>query len=120
MVGYSFDANIIPFIVNRLPEYLKNRLAGVDLLSPEEYGDFEIHVLDMLDLRQNKEGYNVVEETKKALALKPVCFFKSERPNTTMKHFMKEGIETVVLPGNHHFNDNHRLIVASILKTGMR
>jgi type IV secretory pathway VirJ component len=44
LVGYSFGADVMPFIVNRLPADLRARIASVNLLALGERADFEVHV----------------------------------------------------------------------------
>ena len=44
LCGYSFGADVMPFIYNRLPGVLKEKVTRIQLLSPSAYTDFEIHV----------------------------------------------------------------------------
>ena len=44
LVGYSFGANVLPFIVNRLPEDLRSQVAGLGLIGLETNTSFEIRV----------------------------------------------------------------------------
>ncbi|MGL5564309.1 MAG: AcvB/VirJ family lysyl-phosphatidylglycerol hydrolase, partial [Plesiomonas sp.] len=48
LVGFSFGAEIVPFVINRLPEHYRQGLVGAVMLSPSTSSDFEIHVSDML------------------------------------------------------------------------
>jgi type IV secretory pathway VirJ component len=48
LIGYSFGANVAPFIVNRLPAQLRQRLLAVSLLSIESAADFEVNVADWI------------------------------------------------------------------------
>ncbi len=48
LVGYSFGADVLPFIVNRLPATLAAQVAGVTLIGPSQSATFEIHVSDWL------------------------------------------------------------------------
>src|SRR5689334_5384954 len=48
LIGYSFGADVVPFVVNRLPESVKRKITSVILLSPSGTTDFEIHWSDIL------------------------------------------------------------------------
>jgi type IV secretory pathway VirJ component len=48
LVGYSFGADVLPFVVNRLPATLAPQVAGVTLIGPSQSATFEIHVSDWL------------------------------------------------------------------------
>jgi type IV secretory pathway VirJ component len=48
LIGYSFGADVLPFVVNRLPADAVARLAGITLIEPSTSATFEIHVSDWL------------------------------------------------------------------------
>ena len=48
LVGYSFGADVLPFIANRLPLDLRSRLTTITLLGPEPGTSFEVHLMDWL------------------------------------------------------------------------
>ncbi len=46
LVGYSFGADVLPFVVNRLPADLRARVASVSLLGIDSNASFEVSVAD--------------------------------------------------------------------------
>jgi type IV secretory pathway VirJ component len=48
LVGYSFGADVLPFLVQRLPADLRQRIAEVALLSPSTTAQFEFHVVEWI------------------------------------------------------------------------
>jgi type IV secretory pathway VirJ component len=46
LVGYSFGADVLPFVVNRLPPELRARVATVTLLGVDSNASFEIRIAD--------------------------------------------------------------------------
>jgi type IV secretory pathway VirJ component len=48
LIGYSFGADIAPFVVNRLPPGLRKRLITVSLLGIESDADFVVRVADWI------------------------------------------------------------------------
>jgi type IV secretory pathway VirJ component len=48
LIGYSFGADVLPFVVNRLPPDSAARVAAVALLEPSTSATFEIHVSNWL------------------------------------------------------------------------
>ena len=116
LTGYSFGADVIPFIANRLPADLKKRLVMTAMLSPDDKTDFEVTISSMLDLGSD-DTYDVLKEIKKVDYTKKLCIFGSEEDDGDMqKSFKNNGAEVTVLMGGHHYNDNYPLIVSSILK----
>ncbi len=114
LIGYSFGASAVPFIADNIPLQEKTNLKGVFCLSPDETGDFEIHISDMLNFG-SKEKYDVIGELKKIAAFKPVCIFGEEEDAETTNHFKSNGIKVELLPGSHHYNENYEAVVDIVL-----
>ncbi|SDM08664.1 AcvB/VirJ family lysyl-phosphatidylglycerol hydrolase [Siphonobacter aquaeclarae] len=115
LAGYSFGACVAPFVANRLPADLKANLRQVVLLSPSEKGDFEIHISDMLSIGSPSDQYDVLAETTKIKALRPVCLFGSEEDIPTRDRFAAAGVPVRTLPGSHHFDDAYAAIANVIV-----
>lgn len=48
LVGYSFGADVLPFVVNRLDPAIRDRIRSVTLVAPSQSATFEIHVSNWL------------------------------------------------------------------------
>jgi len=117
LMGYSFGACIVPFVANRIPFPLKEKMKELFLISPDEEGDFEIHISDMLGLGINKEKYDVVSELKKIESIKPVCLFETEADRDVIQRFEMSSHSTILkLAGGHHFSNNYKAIVDRMLE----
>lgn len=107
LAGYSFGANIIPFIANRLPQNVRNNLRSLILISPDETGDFEIHLSDMLNLGLSKGKYDVLKEIRTGDIGKYLVIFGSDENQDTHQAFNKMGVKMEILQGNHHFDSGY-------------
>ena len=56
LVGYSFGADVLPFIVNRLPPDLRARVASVSLLGIDSNAAFEVRVTDWVGARRRRRA----------------------------------------------------------------
>jgi type IV secretory pathway VirJ component len=115
LAGYSFGACIVPYIAARLPVSLKETLKGVFSLSPEVTADFEIHISDMLSLGNTDDTFNVISEIKKIKSLNPVCIFGEEESEDLRSTFSDSGVKVLIIPGDHHYNNNPASVVEKIL-----
>jgi type IV secretory pathway VirJ component len=115
LCGYSFGADLIPFVVNRLPGDLKYRLKSAVMMSPDPKADFEIHVSDMLSFGSSSDKYNVLPELKKCSAGHKICIFGKEEDSETPKQFGNAGANVRLLPGGHHFNNDYNAIASEII-----
>jgi type IV secretory pathway VirJ component len=115
LVGYSFGACVMPFIAYRLPVPLKQQLAGVFSLSPDETADFEIHIADMLSIGTT-EQYKVLDETKKIQYMHPVFIFGQQEDEQERLKFANTGSKVLTLPGTHHYNNNTSALASLIFQ----
>lgn len=106
LVGYSFGANVVPFIADKFSVELKDLLSGIYCLSPNVKADFEIHLMDMLGWGGKKESYNVTEQIKKNEQFKTYCIFGDEEEESLRTRFQEAGAQIIIVPGNHHYNNN--------------
>ena len=116
LVGYSFGANVVPFIADKFSPELKESLSGIFSLSPTEKADFEIHLSDMLGIGGKNEDFNVPEEIKKIKRFRTVCIFGADEEEATRIQFGQAGATIITLPGNHHYNNHPSAAAEAIFK----
>jgi type IV secretory pathway VirJ component len=117
LCGYSFGADIVPFMVTRLPGDLKYMMKGAVMMSPDPKGDFEIHVADMLSFGSSNDKYNVLAEVKKSSSGHVTCIFGKEEESETPKLFKASGAEIKLLPGSHHYNNDSGAVAEEIINS---
>ncbi len=61
LIGYSFGADVLPFVVTRLPTELSASINNIVLMSPAKINDFEVHLSGLLGVTP-KNGFGVVDE----------------------------------------------------------
>ena len=106
MVGYSFGADVMPFIINKLPGIIKNKMAGVLLISPSAFTDFEIHWLDILGANK-KRSMDVVDGINRMRVSRTVLFFGEDESGFPLNKVVK--VDTLIkIPGGHHFDHDPR------------
>jgi type IV secretory pathway VirJ component len=103
LLGYSFGADVSPFLVTRLPSSLRSKCKEVMLLSPSTNTNFEIKVLDMLGWGSSK-GKNVVNELNKVNA-PVVLFFGSDEKDFPLNEITIKK-QVVIMEGGHHYDNN--------------
>jgi type IV secretory pathway VirJ component len=116
LLGYSFGADVVPFIASRLDSPYSGQITRVVMLSPDPKADFEIHLTDMLNLGIAGDDYDVVKEVRKLQDKNVLCIFGESEDNSDKQPFGIPHVKVVNLPGSHHFKDNFPLIVETVLK----
>ncbi|MBA4166034.1 MAG: virulence factor family protein [Chitinophagaceae bacterium] len=115
LVGYSFGADVMPFIVNRLDTLLKPKLVSVVLISPSTSTDFEIHWSDMFG-GNAKRSMDVLAEINKMDAPKVATFFGAEEGNFPVKDIQLKNYDNQTLPGGHRFDGHTDELAIALMK----
>ncbi|NCD72000.1 virulence factor family protein [Mucilaginibacter agri] len=115
LVGYSFGADVMPFIYNRLPENIKNRIQYVGLLSPSKDTDFEVHVSDLLNFGSSDRELKVPAEIEKMNAPHITCFFGKDEEDVPVNELPKQSCRVIILEGGHHYENSFNIVYKSIL-----
>lgn len=112
-MGYSFGADVAPFIYNRLSKDIQERTKDIVLLSPSTTTDFEIHVTDMLGLGKNK-GVSVTAEINKIN--KPVLFvYGRDEKDIPAQQVTIRNKQLLILNGGHHFEGDTKELSRQIV-----
>ncbi len=113
--GYSFGADVMPFIVNKLPDAIRKKIVSVLLLSPSGSTDFEIHWSDMFGGNKQR-SMDVVPEINKITSQKTITFFGSDETDFPVKNIKLKNYTNEILPGGHHFDGNTDEVAKTIMK----
>lgn len=103
VLGYSFGADVAPFLATRLPSSLASKCKGVLMLSPSGHTDFEIKIMDMLGWGSKKEN-NVITELNK-VALPATLFFGQDEKDFPVNDVTIRK-QVVVMNGGHHYDND--------------
>jgi type IV secretory pathway VirJ component len=114
LVGYSLGAEIVPFILNRLPDDLKSKIQSAVLLSPATTTDFEIHISNMLGMGNKQNTYNTIDEIIKMQSVPTLIIF-GEGEKTQIPELLT-GTKVIIrkIPGDHHYKFNLPLIMQTM------
>ena len=116
LVGFSFGADITPFLVNRFPAAVQGLLLTVLLISPSKTCDFEIHLSDMLSLGIAKGPYNVIQEIQVSSFKNYTALFGSDEDKMLQKAFDQVNVYVEQLQGSHHFDRDYESVADFVNK----
>ena len=114
LVGYSLGAEIVPFIVNRLPEEMKSKIISTVLLSPERNTDFEIHISNMLGMGNRQNDYKVMDEIIKMQVISTLIIFGEGEKTKVPELLAGTSVKIRKIPGDHHYKFNLPLIIQTM------
>lgn len=119
LVGYSFGADVLPPVANKLPADLLERVRLIALIGPSHEATFEFHVGDWLGIGGDK-GVPVVPEVKKLTGAgkRFLCLYGEDegKESACPEIAQLPNTKAVPLPGAHHFGGRYDLLGDHILQ----
>jgi len=113
LIGYSFGADVLPFVVNRLPPEVRAQVASVSLLGLDAHASFEIHLADWVS---DTDAGPATRPELEALKEMPILCIYGEGeadsicPQLTAGHITREQVGK-----GHHFSGEYALLADRIL-----
>lgn len=114
IVGYSFGADVAPFLVNRLPDSVKNRIANVALLGPSETATFEFHLATWLGGGADPR-YPTSPEIGR-LSVPVTCVSAADDSDSVCRAVKPARLRALAIGKGHHFSGEYSRIVEAILR----
>lgn len=114
LAGYSFGADVLPALYNRLPARDQQDVSAIMLLALARSGSFEIEVQGWL----GKAGQEAptAPELSQLPAGKVLCVYgKKDLEGSGCTQAAATG-ERLQLPGGHHFDENYPALAARLLQ----
>ena len=102
LIGYSFGADVAPFMLTHFSPEMAGKVSRLILLSPSTKTDFEIHVMQMLGWGKDA-GESVPAEIDKISA--PVTIITGDDENGFPFNQLKiKNKQLIKMPGGHHYD----------------
>jgi type IV secretory pathway VirJ component len=116
LVGYSMGADVLPFMVDRLPEALRDRVDLVALLGPEKMASFEFHVTQWLGGGSSTDRPVMPEVQKLAGRPRLLCLYGKEESGSICPGLDPALGRSIGFSGSHHFGGNYGALADRILQ----
>lgn len=108
LAGYSRGADLMPFAANRLPTELKNRVTLIALLGLATRVGFEFHWQDIVRTVRRPGDLPTIPEVEKLRGMRMLCVHGVEEAASGCVAAPRGLMQTIALPGKHHFDNNYR------------
>ncbi len=113
LVGYSFGADVLPFMTRRLSHGQQANIAKVVLLGPSDTADFEFHFASWLG-QSSQNALPVPPEIEALQGLSVTCLFGTEEEDSICRKLTGQNITKLETKGGHHFGGDVATIVKAI------
>ncbi|HEX9474685.1 MAG TPA: AcvB/VirJ family lysyl-phosphatidylglycerol hydrolase, partial [Steroidobacteraceae bacterium] len=115
LIGYSFGADALPFIWNRLPQRVQERVDSLSLLGLSAAASFEIRVAGWLP-GEGAGELATLPELQRISGLPLLCVYGSGESDSLCPSLQMPGANSVMIGSGHHFGGQTAEIVDAILR----
>ncbi len=116
LIGYSRGADVLPFMVSRLPADLRASTELVALLGLEPLIDFRYHPSWIPFYHPRETQYPVQPEVEKLRGMNLVCVYGENEKHSLCPALSPVGTTIVKMPGSHHFGGHYREVAKAIME----
>jgi type IV secretory pathway VirJ component len=116
LVGYSFGADVLPFLVNRLPPSIRARVAGVALLGLSEGAAFQFHFSGWLGAAGGGSRLPTVPEVDR-LRVPALCIAGTDEKDSACHSVRASSARVLEVAGGHHFGGDYAGLARMILRS---
>ena len=116
LVGYSMGADVLPFLVSRLPKETAAHIAGIVLLGPSHSVDFEFHLGSWLGEGPPASARPVAPEIEKLAGRKILCECGEGDRDCVCGELPAGLVERLTLPGGHRIGGHFEAVAEAILR----
>jgi type IV secretory pathway VirJ component len=116
VIGYSFGADVLPFMLNRIPKASLQKIGVIAFLGLGSTADFEFHLSDWLSNRTRSDARLVRPELEKLRGRKMLCFYGTEDADALCRELDPGLAKVIALHTGHRFGKDYQPIVDAILE----
>jgi type IV secretory pathway VirJ component len=113
LIGYSQGADVLPFMVNRLPEPTRGSVAGTALIGIGTEAFFEFSLSHWITTPSG--GLPVAPEVNHGRLGRVSCIYGADEADSPCLTVRVDGLRRIELPGGHHFDGDYRRVAAAVL-----
>jgi type IV secretory pathway VirJ component len=114
LIGYSFGADVVPFLANRLPPDLAEKVSLIVLMGPSGAADFRFHPTEWLG-KPAKDSLPVLPEIEKLRGKEILCAYGRGEKDSFCLQLSGGAAHLLVRPGGHIVGKDYGQIAGWIL-----
>lgn len=114
LAGYSFGADVVPFVATRLKRELPTPFTGLALLAPSRSASFIFHISGWVG--GNAGIARTKPETDKLTNLPIVCVYGTEEEGSLCPPLSAPNVFKTAIKGDHHFGEDYDAVARAILE----
>lgn len=114
LAGFSFGADVVPFVATPLARKAPAPLAGLVMLSPSRSASFVFHIAGWVG--DNPGTARTKPEIEKIKDLPIVCIYGTEEDGSLCPPLDAPNVTKIEIPGDHHFDEDYAAAAQAVLQ----
>lgn len=116
LVGYSFGADVLPFIANNLSAKTQKQIALVALLGMGKTAAFEFRLSSWMNADKNPDRLPLLPEIEKMKWAHSICIYGVADDSANCLPTADLGVKIIGMSGDHHFDEKYDELVNHIIE----
>ncbi len=118
LIGYSRGADLLPFVVNRLPADLRQHVARVAMIGLANHASFEFHWVDLLSDTSRPTDLPILPELQRLRGTSMVCVYGVDEEDSLCRSAPARLVKKFTHEGGHRFKGDYRAL-ADVIMAGL-
>ncbi len=110
LIGYSFGADVLPFVVANLPQEQQARVQHMVLLGLSRFAHFEFYLTNWLSSQTRQSPFATLDQLKSIPTIPGLCIQGAEDKESICSQLKQPNIKSVTLPGDHHYDEDYETL----------
>lgn len=115
LLGFSRGADFVPFIVNRLPADLRDRIVLAGMMSAERSASFEFHLSDLIKSTPRRTDIPVRPEVERSVGVRYLCIYGVRAKEAVCPDLDHRAVTVIGRDGDHHLDGAYGEIARQLL-----
>ncbi len=116
LIGYSFGADVLPFIANDLPAETQQKISLIALLGMGKTAAFEFRLSSWMNADKNPDRLPLLPEIEKMKWANSICIYGVADTAANCLPAEALGVKAISMSGDHHFDEKYDELVQHIIK----
>jgi type IV secretory pathway VirJ component len=117
LVGYSFGADVLPYVIEGLPAVQRGRIKHASYLGLSAYAHFEFYLTNWLSSETRKSDYPTRVALERLTQVPGSCVAGTEDSSSICSQLNSNNLAVIMLPGDHHYAGDYRRLAETLLNT---
>jgi type IV secretory pathway VirJ component len=115
LIGYSFGADVLPFVANKLSAETQKNISLIALLGMGKTAAFKFHLSSWINADKDPSRRPILPELKNMSWANTVCIYGVSDPESNCTQTAELGVKVISMTGDHHFDKKYDELVQYII-----